>query len=324
MTETKALVGVEVKSADQGLASVKFAAYDEVDHHGDVTMKGAFKEGQQVIVSSYNHASWGGSLPVGKGTIRTGIDGKSAVADLQFFMNTQAGRETFETIKATGELQQWSYGFNIEEQEQGEFKGKNVRFLKALDVYEISPVLMGAGKSTATLAVKSREGDVDELYDLEEVQEWLKAKPKPKPKPKDDEEKKPGDKKPKDEDDGKKKPSDSKKPSDDEDEEEEDDEKKPRRKKPGNSGKMRMSDHCLEVLTSVKELADRAEEIVALRTAEGKKGLAPETQVLLELVSDQLERLKAVGGEGNLVPSDEINSVDESLLMRSFKNLSEE
>jgi HK97 family phage prohead protease len=308
VTETKALRGVEVKSAQEGRALVKFAAYDEIDHHSDVTVKGAFRDGQRIVVSAYNHQSWGGALPVGKGTIRTSADGKSAVGDLQFFMSTEAGRETFETVKELGDLQQWSYGFDVVDSELGEFEGKSVRFLKEVNVHEISPVLVGAGKTTATLAVKSREGVVEE-YDLDEIQEWLKAKPKPKPKPGE-----------KDEDEGKKKPNgDSKKPKDDEEDEEEDDEdkKKPQRKKPGNSGKMRMSDHCLSVLTEVKELADRAEEIVVLRKADGKKGLAPDTQVLLELVGEQLKRLDS------LVRSSDPTTHDAEIA-RAFKNLSEE
>lgn len=281
MPETKTLLGVEVKSADEGKALVKFAAYDEIDHHGDVTLKGAFQSGKSVLVSSYNHASWGGALPVGKGVIRDSADGKSAVAELQFFMNTQAGRETFETVKATGELQQWSYGFNVEDQEQGEFEGKSVRFLKSLDVYEISPVLVGAGKSTETLAIKGLTPE-----QIEQMAEWLE-----------------------------------------EQKEEEDDEKNPRRrKKPGNSGKMRMSDQCLATVMTVKDLADRAEEIVALRKAEGKKGLSTETQMLLGLVGDQLERIKALASGSNASSDEDPNtvSVGDALVMRTLKNLSEE
>lgn len=318
MPETKTLLGVEVKSADEGKALVKFAAYDEIDHHGDVTLKGAFRDGKSVLVSSYNHASWGGALPVGKGVIRDSADGKSAVAELQFFMNTQAGRETFETVKATGELQQWSYGFNVEDQEQGEFEGKSVRFLKSLDVYEISPVLVGAGKSTETLAIKGLTPE-----QIEQMAEWLEeqkanSKPKPKPKPKRD-----------DEDEDEDNPKNSKKPqnNNDEDEEEEDDEKNPRRrKKPGNSGKMRMSDQCLETVMTVKDLADRAEEIVALRKAEGKKGLSTETQMLLGLVGDQLERIKALASGSDASSDEDPNtvSVGDALVMRTLKNLSEE
>lgn len=320
--ESKALMGVEIKSASEGRALVRFAAYDEVDHHGDVTQKGAFTHGSEVIVSSYNHQSWGGALPVGKATLKT--RGDAAYAELQFFMNTQAGRETFETVKATGSLQQWSYGFDVKDSEHGMFDTGDgemaVRFLKEMVVHEISPVLLGAGRSTGTLAVKSYDDGED--YDAYELSEWLKAKPKPKPKDEeeDDDKKKPGDKKPKPgEKDDEKKPS-SKKPGKDEEDEEEDEEKKPPRKKPG---KMRMTDHILSVLTDVKELVDRAEEIVALRKAEGKKGLAPENDVLLGLVGSELDRLK-----GLVDPARLRNGLDDdddlsALIAQSLRNLSE-
>lgn len=106
MSETKAFSGVEIKSVDEGRVLAHFATYNEIDHHDDLTRKGAFEDGAEVVVSAYNHQSWGGSLPVGKGRIRDG--GTGAVADIQFFMNTQAGRDTFETVKQLGSLQQWS------------------------------------------------------------------------------------------------------------------------------------------------------------------------------------------------------------------------
>lgn len=286
MSEIKTLSGVEIKSESEGRVLARFATYDEIDHHNDVTYKGAFEDGAPIVVSSYNHTSWGGSLPVGKGTIR---EGKGyAYADLQFFLNTQAGRDTFETVKNLGPLQQWSYGFDVLEDGRDEIEGKSVRTLKKVKVHEVSPVLVGAGKSTATLAVKTGLSVeyMDELAD--KVAEILKAnsKPKPKPKPKDDDE----------EEDDSKKPSSSKKPV--EEDEEEDDEKRPS-KRPRNSGKMRMSDQTDEVVTSLRNLADRAEEIVALRKSEGK------TDVSAALQEQFFELLKQADRIFALCPQDE-------------------
>lgn len=157
MDKTKALRGlkVEVKDASEGTFRAVFSTFNAIDHDGDVTTPGAFKDGQEVRISAYNHASWGsGHLPVGKGTIHQ--DDSEAWVDGQFFLNTAAGRETFEVVKAMGSLQEWSYGFDVLEGGEGEFNGEQVHFLRSLDVHEVSPVLLGAGINTRTLAAKAR------------------------------------------------------------------------------------------------------------------------------------------------------------------------
>jgi hypothetical protein len=117
-----------------------------------------------VLISSYGHQSWQGALPVGKGKIRQ--TKSEAVCDGQFFMDTIAGRDTFQVVKALGGSQQWSYGFDIVDQEDGNFNGRKARFLKRVKVHEVSPVLIGAGVNTRTLAVKSL---IDKGYDPNEA-----------------------------------------------------------------------------------------------------------------------------------------------------------
>jgi HK97 family phage prohead protease len=73
------------------------------------------------------------------------------VADLQFAMATQAGRETFELVKG-GYLRQWSVQFSLstEPKQDGQ-----VRTIKEVDqLYECSVVLVGASPDTALLAAK--------------------------------------------------------------------------------------------------------------------------------------------------------------------------
>jgi HK97 family phage prohead protease len=149
------LINASVKDADQGRWEAVFSSLDVVDHDGDVTLPGAFEDGAPVVISAYGHTSWGGALPIGKGTIRTSET--EAVLDGQLFLSTAAGRETFEVLKGLGELQQLSYGYDVLESEFGERDGQRVRFLKALKVHEVSPVLVGAGIDTRTLAVKGKD-----------------------------------------------------------------------------------------------------------------------------------------------------------------------
>lgn len=157
MSRTKALTGLKITNADEGRVEALFATLNVKDHDGDVTLPGAFTDGEQVRISVYNHGSWGpGMMPVGKGVVRETSDGP--VLDGQFFLNTTAGKDTFETVKQMGDLQEWSYGYDVLDSERGTKDGEKVRMLKRMKVHEVSPVLLGAGIDTRTLAVKGRGG----------------------------------------------------------------------------------------------------------------------------------------------------------------------
>ena len=84
MAEMKGLTGGGMKEGEKGLVEAVFATLGVVDLDGDVTVAGAFEDGAAVRISSYGHASWGGALPVGRGTIRAGA--KEAVLDGRFFL----------------------------------------------------------------------------------------------------------------------------------------------------------------------------------------------------------------------------------------------
>jgi phage head maturation protease len=156
--ETKGAVRAEIKDADKGLVRAVFSTFDVIDLHGDVTEAGAFEDGAQVRISAWNHGSWGGAMPVGRGTIHASE--KEAWMDGEFFLNTTAGREHFEVVKQLGELTEWSYGFDVLESADGEVDGRTVRMLRKLRTIEVSPVLRGAGIDTRTLAVKATGGAV--------------------------------------------------------------------------------------------------------------------------------------------------------------------
>lgn len=141
-----------VKSVARGEVEAVFSQFNVIDHDGDVTLPGAFTDGAPVRISAYGHSSWGGELPVGKGRIKTTSTDARLVG--RFFMNTLGGRETFETIREMGDLGEWSYGFKVLESEPGQFDGEAVRFLKRLEVHEISPVMLGAGIDTRTVVAK--------------------------------------------------------------------------------------------------------------------------------------------------------------------------
>jgi hypothetical protein len=101
-----------------------------------------------------------GSRPVGKGTIY--IDGNKAVFKGRVFLNTAAGRETFEVLKELPT--EWSWGFHVvndESPNEAERKAGARRILTKTAPFEVSPVIIGAGIGTGTVAVKQADGDGD-------------------------------------------------------------------------------------------------------------------------------------------------------------------
>lgn len=156
--EHKTLGGLSVKSTDKGTATAIFSRFGgPPDSDGDITEPSAFTHGQKVPVSAYNHGSWASALPVGIATIRVLPD--RAEADIEFFLDTSGGRDTFNTVKALGPLTQYSYGYDVKRSTPGQWNGRPVRILQKLALHEVSPVLVGAGRDTRTVAgsVKSAE-----------------------------------------------------------------------------------------------------------------------------------------------------------------------
>ena len=151
---------IELKEGDDvlpGAFQAVFSSLNVIDLDGDITLPGAFTDGQQVRIAYWGHR-WH-DLPVGKGVIHS--DDVKAWVDGQFFLDTEAGLETYKTVKNLAELQEWSYGFDINESESAVVDGTPVRLLKKLTVYEVSPVLLGAGIGTQTVAIKGTSPDVD-------------------------------------------------------------------------------------------------------------------------------------------------------------------
>ena len=145
-------ISVELKADEPGSFIARIATLNVRDKDNDITLPGAFPEGKTVLVSAYQHGSWMGRLPVGKAIIHE--VGNEALAYGQFNLAMSEGKDTYEAVKFAPELQEWSYGFYPEESEEGAGENAGARILKKVDVKEISPVLVGAGVDTLTLAIK--------------------------------------------------------------------------------------------------------------------------------------------------------------------------
>jgi len=158
-------VGLEdLKAAAGGKVRAVIATLNVVDKDGDVTLPGFFgkQDAMVVPVHDWNH------VPIGKAVISE--DGDKAVADIQLNLELQAAKDWLSALKfdlENGEpLQEWSYGFKVLEggYAAGQHQGRNVRFLRPREdgspgckVWEVSPVLVGAGEGTGTVAAKSAD-----------------------------------------------------------------------------------------------------------------------------------------------------------------------
>ena len=162
----------------EGKVEAVFSNFNEVDSDGDVVLAGSIKSGfgEKGVAMVWAH-DW--KDVVGRGEIIQ--DDQKAVFKGQFIMDTERGRDAFNTVKAMGELQQWSFGYEVLDAENGMFKKDGseneieVRFLKDVKVWEVSPVLVGANQNTYTMAVKDATAeDPNESDPIEEDNKGLR------------------------------------------------------------------------------------------------------------------------------------------------------
>lgn len=152
--ETKAFSLKEI--TDKGIGRAVIATLGVVDKDKDVAMAGAFGVQHIKLLPAHDRTS----VPLGKGIIKE--EGTAVVADFAFNLSIQKAMDWYNALRFDLDngvpIQEWSYGFVPKLYELGNKDGQPVRFLKAVEVFEISPVLRGAGEGTRTLALKE-EGE---------------------------------------------------------------------------------------------------------------------------------------------------------------------
>lgn len=149
---------------DKGEGTVVFATFDVIDKDGDVTLPGAFGTQTASIVPAHN---WG-HVPIGKAYIYE--QGNEALADIKLNLEIPSARDWYHQLKHDMEngtpVQEWSYGYEVIEHEMGTHGGQNVRILKKLKVYELSPVIVGAGVNTRTTDIKEKKAEYKWALDI--------------------------------------------------------------------------------------------------------------------------------------------------------------
>lgn len=147
-------LSLQLKAETPGSFRAVFSTLNVIDKDGDVTLPGAFEAGAPVNISAWGH-NWG-DLPSGDGNIAE--DGTDVIVEGAFYVGTPQGDATYQTLKQRLDRgvvnQEWSYGFEVLKSDFGQFNGQDVRFLRGLKVFEVSPVMVGAGENTRTLDVK--------------------------------------------------------------------------------------------------------------------------------------------------------------------------
>ena len=165
---------IELKEdGDTRYIEAVFSLFDTIDSDNDVTKANSLRSGYtgNKVPLVWNH-DW--SKVIGRGIIET--DNQKAVFK-GYFLNTEAGKEAYETVKAMQDMQQFSYGFQVLKSSKGthiDSKGEEipVRVLEDVKVWEVSPVLVGAQQNSFVQALKSGLQTYDDVNtEFEEVKE---------------------------------------------------------------------------------------------------------------------------------------------------------
>ncbi len=137
---------------DEGVGLARIATLNVIDSDGDITRPGAFGEQNVKVLPTHN---WG-AVPLGKA--RVFEKGDEVLAEFRINLDTAGGKDWHSALKfdlADGKgLIEWSYGFSLEDSETETRDGESVRIIKKVTVHEVSPVMLGAGVNTGTVAIK--------------------------------------------------------------------------------------------------------------------------------------------------------------------------
>jgi len=152
-------VTIKELSGEGGLEAV-ISTFGVKDRDGDIMLAAAFARSSGKAIPMVWHHDW--DKPVGKGVVH--VTPTEAVFTGQFFMDTERGQEAYKTVKAMGDLQEYSIGFRILEATDEKVGGEWVRTIKDIELFEASPVLVGAAYGTHTVAVKDNKALWDAAY----------------------------------------------------------------------------------------------------------------------------------------------------------------
>ncbi len=152
---------VQVKAADTpGRFTAVVSVFGNVDSYGDIVARGAFartlEERGLPPVCWMHHM---GIPPIGVAVSADETDeGLEVTADL--FIDDDAAhdvaRQVWTSLKR-GAIREFSFGFRVIEAHMETIDGEDVRVLTDVDLFEVSPVWVGANPATRLVAVKATD-----------------------------------------------------------------------------------------------------------------------------------------------------------------------
>lgn len=141
------------------------------DRDGDVMTPEAMKGSDGKTIPMVWSHNW--DMPIGKGTVH--VTDKGAIFKGQFWLDTADGEQAYRKVKNAGDLQEYSIGFRVKDADLGyqEVDGERVytRTFKDIELFEASPVLVGAALGTGTVAIKTAENKQDIHEQIKALQE---------------------------------------------------------------------------------------------------------------------------------------------------------
>jgi len=171
-TENKMVVPFELKADDiteEGIFKGYGSVFGNKDSHSDIMMPGAFtktllaggRNGTGVAMLKQHDSH----RPIGVWNLLA-EDNKGLRVEGQLAMKTQDGRDTYELMKI-GALKGLSVGYDSVITEFDE--KKKCRYLKEVELWEVSPVTFGANTKATITSVKEFIKNAKTVRDLEDI-----------------------------------------------------------------------------------------------------------------------------------------------------------
>lgn len=156
--------GINVKATDDnnGYFEAVVSAFGNIDSYGDVMVKGAFartlaewKDNGGEIPFLWSHASHDPMAYVAGITEAEETD-EGLVVRGKFDLDTDQSKQAYKLLKSR-RVKEFSFGFIVKAYEFGELDGTEVRYVKDVDLLEVSMTILGANPSTRLVAIKTAQ-----------------------------------------------------------------------------------------------------------------------------------------------------------------------
>lgn len=165
-------------------AAAEFTAYASVfnntDSYGDVVQPGAFAKSLSIweergapIPLLWGHNMEDPDYNIGH-VLEASEDDHGLKVRCELDLKSPKGQTVHRLLKS-GRVREMSFAFSATDTEYGRHEGDPVRFVKSVDLYEVSVVPLGANPKTSILSVRNNPmGDDDERQWRKEVLEALR------------------------------------------------------------------------------------------------------------------------------------------------------